>query len=51
MQPEGAKVIDTFYNEPQKITIQEFDKILKGKRFDEKSNNGFFARLKALVTT
>jgi len=48
MQPVGAKVINSFQHTPKKLTIEEFDKILKGKRFDEKS--GFLSRIKDLMT-
>lgn len=50
MQPEGTKVIDSFHYEPKKLSIQEFDTILKGKRFDEKPSLGFFSKLKELIT-
>jgi len=51
MQPEGAKVIASFRHQAKQLTIQEFDKNLKGKRFDERSNSGFFSRIKELMTT
>jgi hypothetical protein len=49
-KPEGATIINSFHHEPKKLTIQEFDEILKGNRFDEEPNPGFFKRLKELMT-
>jgi len=48
MQPVGARVIDSFRHIPKTLTIEEFDKVLMGKRFDEKAN--FFTRIRELMT-
>jgi hypothetical protein len=50
MKPSGATVMNSFHHEPGKLSIGEFDEILKGKRFDEEPNPGFFARLKEMIT-
>ncbi len=49
MQPVGARVIDTFRHTPRPLTIGQFDKMLKGKRFDEKPN--LISRIRELMTS
>lgn len=51
MQPEGAKVIRSFHHEPKPLTIEDFDRRLKGKRFDEGTSAGFFSRIRDLITS
>jgi hypothetical protein len=48
MQPQGVLVTRSFRFEPQQLTIQRFDTILKGKRFDEKPQ-GFLGGIRKLL--
>jgi hypothetical protein len=50
MQPEGAKLIDSFHHEFKPLSIDEFEIKLRGKRFDQDLESGFFSRLKKLMT-
>jgi ectoine hydroxylase-related dioxygenase (phytanoyl-CoA dioxygenase family) len=50
MQPVGAKVAKSFQYAPKKLSIQEFDKLLKGRRFDEKEQFSFIRKVKEFIT-